>query len=344
MLLRKLLILLGSVAVLLLLLGVTAVAVLHDTLEDLEDGVERAFDQAGALVEMRELLVEVEANLHRRADDTESSLADALAGVESLEHAAIVAGQGPGGIDRAVASEEIACLRKSVMDLAADRATDRAPERFDAAFRACDDMAGWIDVRSSAALRSNLEHRAAIAGRFRWTVAGLGIAFVVLLNVSIVLLMRAAGMVLRPIDRLVDASRRLGQEDFTHRVTWNRRDEFGELASAMNELAEQLGQNEQRKLETLHQVARTLNHELNNALSVITFQAEIVARLDDEGGELRQHMQRIQEALERMRGTIAGLTRIQRVVLTEYGGGEQMVDLAGSIDPAPDVPVEGRRE
>ncbi|HEY8665720.1 MAG TPA: hypothetical protein VIL86_03600, partial [Tepidisphaeraceae bacterium] len=42
----------------------------------------------------------------------------------------------------------------------------------------------------------------AIAARFRWVVLGLGLVFLLVINVSVMVLIRVAGMVLRPVDRL----------------------------------------------------------------------------------------------------------------------------------------------
>jgi signal transduction histidine kinase len=144
------------------------------------------------------------------------------------------------------------------------------------------------------------------------------------------------------VDELVEASRHLAREEFDYRVQDHRRDEFGELARAMNHLAEQLQTNEQRKMETLQQVALTLNHELNNAASIIGLQLEKFAR--SSGGDPRhsQQLREIRKALERMTGIAEALKRVRRIVLTEYVGGLKMLDLEQSLqadDAEPPVPA-----
>lgn len=182
----------------------------------------------------------------------------------------------------------------------------------------------------------------------RFRIAGLvvGIVALVLVNASIVIVLRAAMMVLRPVDKLVEASRHLAREEFDHRVVVDQADEFGELARAYNALAAQLEANEQRKLETLHQVSRTLNHELNNAISAIELQLTVVDRRRGTDETLAEPLHRIHESLARMSRTIDALKRVRRIVLTDYLSGVKMLDLDRSVEwQAEDTPdlVETRR-
>lgn len=176
------------------------------------------------------------------------------------------------------------------------------------------------------------EERRAVIVRFRWIVFGLGLVFLVLVNASILVVFRTALMVLRPVDALVEASRHLAREEYEHRVEIKQQDEFAELGLAYNRLAEQLQENEQRKLETLQQVARTLNHELNNALSIINLQLELVAR--SSGGDEAQarRLEQIHEALRRMGETVAAVQHVRRIVLTDYVAGVKMLDLRKSVE------------
>ncbi len=171
-----------------------------------------------------------------------------------------------------------------------------------------------------------------LVSRFRSLALGLSVAFLILINGSIIILLRAAEMILRPVEKLVAASRALAQEKFDHRVSMDRRDEFGELAAAYNSLAEQLQANEQRKLEMIGQVALTLNHELNNAMAIIELQLELMKR--NARGEQNQekYLRQIRESLERMSDTVESLKRVRRIVLTEYVEGMKMLDLKKSVE------------
>ncbi len=174
----------------------------------------------------------------------------------------------------------------------------------------------------------------ALTNRFRWLVTGVALGFLVTINVSVLLLLRAAGMILRPVDKLVEGSRELARERFDHRIVLGEHDEFDELADAYNRLAQQLQDNEQRKVETLHQVARTLNHELNNAIATIELQLPLLQRQapDDAGFEMR--LKQIRENLQRMNHVVKDLTQVRRVVLTDYVQGVKMLDLERSVQEA----------
>src|SRR5689334_5116112 len=126
---------------------------------------------------------------------------------------------------------------------------------------------------------SDLDHadpdpaaRAHALSHLRAMVLGMSVAALVVVNLAVLLLLRTADMILRPVDALVEATRELGQEHYGYRVSLERDDEFGQLAAAFNALAAQLGANEERKMETLQQTAVALNHEVNNALSIISMQ------------------------------------------------------------------------
>ncbi len=175
------------------------------------------------------------------------------------------------------------------------------------------------------------EHKS-VTARFRWTAIGLAGIFVLLINISIVVLLRAASFVLKPVDRLVEASRHLAREEYDYRVAIGADDEFAEMAQAFNSLAEHLEANEQRKIETLHQVARTMSHELNNAIAIIDLQLSMVARSSGNDPTSAKQLKLIHETLRRMNETIIALTRVRRVVLTDYIKGVKMLDLKRSTE------------
>jgi signal transduction histidine kinase len=191
---------------------------------------------------------------------------------------------------------------------------------------------------------------AALAGRLKWTVLGLSLAFLVLINASAVVLVRAAGMVLNPVDRLVRASRELAAERFEHRVALDREDdEFGELAHAYNQLAEELQANERKRIETLGMTALALNHELNNAMGMIELQLQLMSRRTSDAQRVEACLRRIGEGLARMGNVVESLKHVKRIVLTDYVEGTKMLDLQKSTerdDPLPScaAPVDGRHD
>lgn len=183
-----------------------------------------------------------------------------------------------------------------------------------------------------------------LAARFKWIVLGLAVTFLIVLNASVLVLMRAAAMILNPVDRLVTASRELAAEHFDYRIELpGRRDEFSELASAYNHLAAQLQANERKRLETLGQTALTLNHELNNAMGMIQLQLKLLSKRTSPREPVTTCLVRIGEGLERMSRTVESLKHVKRIVLTDYLAGTKMLDLQRSTqdnEPSADAPSE----
>jgi HAMP domain-containing protein len=197
-------------------------------------------------------------------------------------------------------------------------------------------LSSSIGALSESARAHIQAERAHVRARLRLVVAGIIIAALVLLNAAVLVLLHTARLVLRPVDELIEASRQLGLERFDYRVDVRQRDEFDQLAGAYNALAAQLARNEERKMETLHQVATALNHDLNNVLSIVSLQLTRMDRESDASPALRERLRSIQQSLSRMAETIQSLGRVRRIVLTEYLPGRQMLDLPRSLEPAPD--------
>lgn len=198
----------------------------------------------------------------------------------------------------------------------------------------------------SAGLHGYLaERQTSLQRGFRSLVLALTLAAFVMVNLSVFVLLKMVHSVLSPVGALVEGSRELAAERFGHRVKIDRNDEFGELAHAYNRLAEQLETNEQRKTETLHQLAVTLNHGLNNAIAIIELQLRLLDRQSGSNPTLAAHLREIRTCLGRMTGIVASLKHIRRIVLTDYMPGQKMVDLERSVEysegelPFPSAPV-----
>lgn len=175
------------------------------------------------------------------------------------------------------------------------------------------------------------DEQAHVGKKFRVMVLALTLAALVMVNIAIIVLLRTAQLVLRPVSALVEGSRELAAERFDHRVEISLRDEFGELAHAYNRLAEQLQASENRKTEVLRQLAVTLNHNLNNAMAIIELQLGL---LDRQSGGNPAHAARLREirnSLAQMSSTVASLKSIRRIVLTDYMPGQMMIDLEKSV-------------
>ncbi len=171
--------------------------------------------------------------------------------------------------------------------------------------------------------------------RFRWLVLGMAIGFLVVINGSVLLLVRSSEMVVQPVDQLVAAARALAAGRFAHRVNVAGRDEFQELGMAFNHLAQQLQDNEQRRVELLGQTALTLNHELNNAIAVIELELTLLSRRRQDPVASERCLRQIHENLRRMAGVVESLKHVRQIVLRDYVGDTKMLDLERSIEAVP---------
>ncbi|MBK7403614.1 MAG: HAMP domain-containing protein [Phycisphaerales bacterium] len=175
------------------------------------------------------------------------------------------------------------------------------------------------------------QERSTFARTFRLLVLGLTLAAIVMVNASVIVLLHTVHMILRPVDRLVGASRELAREHFGHRVDIDQDDEFGELAHAYNRLAEQLEANEERKMETLRQVAVALNHDLNNTLAAIELELRLADLQSGSNPRLAERFARMHQSVARVAKAVRSLAQVRRIVLTEYMPGQMMLDLERSV-------------
>jgi methyl-accepting chemotaxis protein len=186
-------------------------------------------------------------------------------------------------------------------------------------------------VESAQQTRHVVDRIDALTWHFRWVVMGLGLVFLLVINVSVIVLVRMATFILRPVDQLMRATRELAQEHFDHRVNLREHDEFDELASAYNRLAEHLQQTDKQRMEVLAQVGLALNHELNNAMGTMQLQLDLLSRRAGANPLIERRLRTIQDGMARMKGTVQSLKSARRIVLTDYAPGLKMLDLAQSL-------------
>lgn len=327
MLRRKLLIRIGLLVACFVAGAVLAIYLLQDAIPDIDrinrdavaliDGVHTAGECAAEIEDARDGIPTPAG-----AEPPDVRLRAVLA--QLGEHRAVRAPGAP----QAVAFQNVQALLPAFLAPAAaapDARTSRAAMR--AALR---------DLTRS--LRAYVAEEQAWFGRyFRGLVLGLTLAALVMVNVAVFVLLRTAQVVLKPVGELVAGSRELAAERFEHRVRVDQEDEFGELAQAYNRLAEQLQANEERKAETLRQLAVTLNHDLNNAMATIEMQLQLLDRQSGSSSNLARYFRDIQTVLSRMGKTVASLKHIRRVVLTDYVDGQKMIDLEQSVAPSPET-------
>jgi signal transduction histidine kinase len=328
----------------LVIAAIVAIVLLDEVLHDLSDVGDEAFRRSRITTTVSAALTSVEGAAARLRDDPGPGDAAVrlMAALDDLRRVVAEQRAHSAGVDDGPLLDELDELRRRGEAVVAARGAERVAHAETALASIASARTALAELGDLMQTRVDAAHLAA-TNKLRRTALGLGLAFLLLLNVSILLLLRAATMILRPVDELIDATRHLAQEDFGYRIESDRTDEFGELARASNRLAEQLQMNEDRKLEALKQMARTLSHELNNALSVIELQLAYVERAAGGKEGSREHLQEIHQNLRRMATTIEAMTRIRRIVLTDYIDGVKMLDLDRSVE-ADEAPGSSSRE
>jgi signal transduction histidine kinase/CheY-like chemotaxis protein len=141
----------------------------------------------------------------------------------------------------------------------------------------------------------------------------------------------------------VDATQEIGKGNLHHRITLKRKDEFGDLASAFNYMADELdkratantqlfaervrAEKEARKLEEqLHQsqkmdavgqLAGGIAHDFNNSLTLIKVCSQLALQELEKGDPVREKIQKIDEATQRSGDLVRQLLTFSRRQVVE---------------------------
>jgi nitrate/nitrite-specific signal transduction histidine kinase len=335
MLRRKLLTILGLVVLLLAVMTAATMWMLHRLEDDMQHVVRHATELANRVARLGQTITEVELRLHELETGSARHLDALIEGVEALNRLVDEIGEHylvrqEGAVRYARLRDLLPGFQRHVGALA----TTRDPDLADFHMGKARDLSvmlrqeavalGTVAQRHAAVERDNL------VSRFRWILLGLAVVFLLVINVAVLMLWRAASIVLQPVERLVEASRELARGRFDHRVAMNQDDEFDELGAAYNRLAEQLQAHEQRRMEMLVHVARAMNHELNNSLSIIELQLNLLEKGAGDPQRTERCLRQIRASLTRMTEVVQSLKRVRRFVLTDYADGEKMLDLQRS--------------
>jgi methyl-accepting chemotaxis protein len=335
MLRRRLLIIVGPLVGLLMVTAIVGIWLLEGTLARMDyvnDTVmgttEQVADFVNDIRDVRRGLHELALGHKYQAAPMAATMTQTLRLMQSIEQSDIV--HEP-SITPAlkIVQDQLPAFERTIFALAA--APDVKPAQIDAPMA----TANAIDANATTfgelvRDQAHMEHQH-LSDQLRGQVLILAIVFLVMINLSVIALMRAAAMILRPVDSLVQVAHELGKEHFEARVRIDDKNEFGELAEAYNHMAQQLQASEQRKMEVLGQVALTMSHELNNALNVIELQLTLLSRRAGDSGALQGHLKQIRQSLGRMTQAVDELRHARRIVLTDYMDGVKMLDLRKSI-------------
>lgn len=161
-------------------------------------------------------------------------------------------------------------------------------------------------------------------------------------------------MVLRPLGRLIETMRSVsGPSTYSHRAPEDRKDEIGQLAINFNRLMRrlqvaqrelQIAQKhaiESEKLETVHAMVITLAHEINNPLTALLGEAEMLLMDGRLVPADRSSVEVIRNMSIRIQRVIAKLQDVQAVEMTAYTDWQQMIKIdLDDVKPAAASPHE----
>lgn len=150
----------------------------------------------------------------------------------------------------------------------------------------------------------------------------------------------AAAWILKPINRLVRVMGKIrGPETYFKRLPEDRADEIGRLAAGFNRLmarleaaqmeieAAEAQRIEAERLETIHAMVVTLAHEINNPLTYILGEADLMLMDDDLADEDRRRAELIRDMSLRISGVIQKLQDLQKAELVTYLDWQKMLNL-----------------
>jgi signal transduction histidine kinase len=111
----------------------------------------------------------------------------------------------------------------------------------------------------------------------------------------------------RPIERLAQVARRIGEGDLGARAALDRTDEIGALGRTLDEMAERLG----RLLEGHRELLANVSHELRTPLARIRVSLSLAAEAPP--GEAARHLQAIEEDVAELEALVGDLLTASRL-------------------------------
>jgi signal transduction histidine kinase len=170
------------------------------------------------------------------------------------------------------------------------------------------EYSGALARAAQASMRERLATSARASDRAVHLSWAAGAFALLLVGVSVVLLRRA---ITKPLAVVVHGTRTVAAGDFAHRVEVRDTGEFGELATAFNQMTERLGQLDRLKRDFV----TTVSHDLKSPLASLRETSSLL--LDEVPGPLTPAQQRVlllqRESADRLGRMIAKLLDLSRL-------------------------------
>lgn len=143
--------------------------------------------------------------------------------------------------------------------------------------------------------------------------------------------------ILDPLKVLKEGAVEIGRGSLGHQVSVRSRNEMGELAQAFNRMSVQLEHKQNaelkvKRLEAIEQIVRSVNHEINNPLMIISGNAEyLLAILENQSDDVKSKLGSIVGESRRIFTVTQRLKEIKEPVTESYiGDQDQMIDILRS--------------
>lgn len=148
------------------------------------------------------------------------------------------------------------------------------------------------------------------------------LTILVIVVISAIIYWLAGRMVLRPVGRIFEATKKVASGDLSHSIPVEQSDEIGRLAESFNEMTKNLAEARSQlfqtdKLASVGRLAAGVAHEINNPLTgVLTYSSFLLNRAGDNP-ELRDDLEVIVRETKRCRNIVKGLLDFSRQSVPE---------------------------
>ena len=152
----------------------------------------------------------------------------------------------------------------------------------------------------------------------------LALLFALVGGVAVLAALGLARSIVRPLYKLRESALRLSKGDFSHRVSYEGRDEIGEVARAFNEMAQQV----ESMLEEQRSFASNTSHELRTPLTTIRQRTEALRYdLTLDQAISRRYIEQIDDEVIRLGNLVEELTLLSRLDAGRPELGREQVDM-----------------
>lgn len=139
---------------------------------------------------------------------------------------------------------------------------------------------------------------------------------------SIIILLLARKVVIKPVDKIVEATQKVANGNLEYSIELNHKDEIGKLAESFNEMTKKLADAQRQlfqsdKLASVGRLAAGVAHEINNPLTGVLAYSSHLLKHSNANPELKQDLEVIVNETIRCRDIVKVLLDFSRQPIPE---------------------------